>query len=184
MINDDVSCLPNDYELRKLMLEQMDIKDLRSIVFNKKKEAKEVRVLDEHKTWIDFLSKSYSMDYMFVHNTFLEVLREPMNEVIDIMEREIKRRTYNWDQTDLNELKARVSISDVVSHYIPAYWSMRKWSNIKCPFHNDWTASLHVYERTNTFKCFWCQAGGTSIDFIMKSEQCSLREAIERLKSF
>lgn len=95
MINDDVSCLTNDYELRKLMLEQMDIKDLRSVVFNKKKEAKEVRVLDEAKPWIDYLSKVYTMDYSFVHNSFLEVLREPMNEVIEIMEREIKRRTYS-----------------------------------------------------------------------------------------
>ena len=173
-----------EYELRRAMLDCMTDTDIRSIIFGKKKEAKEVRVPGSASPLLVYLAKHYSMDYEFVHNAFLEVLREPQKIVLDTMEQELKRRTYTWDQTDLNELKARVSISDVVAYYIPSYGSMRKWSNIKCPFHNDSTASMHVYEQTNTFKCFWCQAGWTAIDFIMKSEECSLRDAINKLKSF
>jgi hypothetical protein len=40
---------------------------------------------------------------------------------------------------------------------------------IKCPFHDDSTASLKLFERTNTWKCFGCQAGGDVIDFATRS---------------
>jgi len=41
-------------------------------------------------------------------------------------------------------------------------------SNIRCilPQHKDNTASMHIYNKTNTFYCQWCHRGGTTIDFI------------------
>lgn len=174
-----------EYELRKAMLESMDDKEIRSIIFNKKKEASTVRVPSGYDDILTKLASTWGFQYDFVHNTFLSILREPYTNVVEILEKEIKRRTSNFKNWEsIEDIKARVNICDVVSHYIPSYWSMRRWANIKCPFHDDWTASLHVYEKTNSFKCFWCNAWGTAIDFIMKSEECSLREAIQRLKQF
>lgn len=50
---------------------------------------------------------------------------------------------------------------------------------IKCPFHNEKTASLKIYE--NAFKCFGCGCGGDSITFIMLMEKCTFKEALQRL---
>jgi hypothetical protein len=83
-----------EYELRRAMLDCMTDTDIRSIIFGKKKEAKEVRVPGSASPLLQFFAKHYGMDYEFVHNTFLSVLREPHQTVIDTMEQELKRRTY------------------------------------------------------------------------------------------
>jgi hypothetical protein len=83
-----------EYELRRAMLDCMTDTDIRSIIFGKKKEAKEVRVPGSASPLLVYLAKHYSMDYEFVHNAFLEVLREPQKIVLDTMEQELKRRTY------------------------------------------------------------------------------------------
>lgn len=50
-----------------------------------------------------------------------------------------------------------------------------------CPFHEERTSSFVIYEN-NSFHCFGCQAhGGNSIDYLMKIENLSFKEAVGRL---
>jgi DNA primase len=50
----------------------------------------------------------------------------------------------------------------------------------RCPFHEDKTPSLVVSPTKNLWHCLGaCQAGGTVIDWVMKSEGVSFRHAVE-----
>lgn len=72
-----------------------------------------------------------------------------------------------------------VSILSVVSSYdIDVARGMAK-----CPFHEDHTPSMKIYEQTNSFYCFGCCAGGDVIDFVAKKENMTFREAVKRLNN-
>ena len=70
-----------------------------------------------------------------------------------------------------------VSIEDLINR---AGYEIRM-NFIKCPFHDDGSASLKIYPETNTWWCFGCQSGSSTIDFIMKTNQCDLKQAIDYL---
>lgn len=72
----------------------------------------------------------------------------------------------------------QVSIEDVVRRfgYEP------KMNFINCPFHgSDSSASLKIYPNTNTWHCFGCHEGNSTVDFVMKVNGCTLNEAINYL---
>lgn len=50
-----------------------------------------------------------------------------------------------------------------------------------CPFHGENSPSFTVYHDTNTWHCFGCSKGGSSIDFIMERDSISAKEAIKIL---
>jgi DNA primase len=53
-----------------------------------------------------------------------------------------------------------------------------------CPFHDDHEPSLVISPKKNLWHCLGaCQAGGTVIDWVMKSEGVSFRHAVELLRS-
>jgi len=53
-----------------------------------------------------------------------------------------------------------------------------------CPFHDDHEPSLVVSPKKNLWHCLGaCQAGGTSIDWVMKAEGVSFRHAVELLRA-
>ena len=68
---------------------------------------------------------------------------------------------------EINEIKSRLSIQTVLTHY-----NLKPDKNkmLKCPFHDDGTASLKIYPKTNTFNCFGCGKNGDTI------ELCTLKE--------
>ena len=78
------------------------------------------------------------------------------------------------------DVKANLPITTVLTHY-----NLRPNKNhlLKCPFHNDKTASLQIYPKTNTWHCFGCGAGTDVIDLIEKKEGCTKHKAIEKAKA-
>ena len=56
---------------------------------------------------------------------------------------------------EIKEIKNRLSILSVLASY---NLKPNKNNLINCPFHNDKTASLQIYSRTNSFYCFACGA--------------------------
>jgi DNA primase len=55
---------------------------------------------------------------------------------------------------------------------------------ISCPFHQDNTPSLKLYDPPGDgFYCFGCGAGGTVIDFVMKLFHISFSQALVRLNT-
>ena len=51
----------------------------------------------------------------------------------------------------------------------------------RCPFHDDAEPSFFVDERDQHYHCFGCQAHGDIVDFVMRRERCTFRQAVERL---
>lgn len=52
-----------------------------------------------------------------------------------------------------------------------------------CPFHNERTASLHYYQKSNTAHCFGaCQKTFDSIEAYRKLNNCSFVEAVRKLQ--
>lgn len=83
---------------------------------------------------------------------------------------------------EITEIKTRLSIAQVLEHY-----NLRADKNARmcCPFHDDKTPSMQVYEKTNTVYCFSanCKTHGHSldvIDFIMHQENISKHEALKK----
>ncbi len=90
-----------------------------------------------------------------------------------------------FPQSFLDELRARVSVIDVVGRHVT--WRRERSNFAKgdywacCPFHDEKTPSFHAEERTGRYYCFGCHEGGSAIDFLMKIERLSFPEAVERL---
>lgn len=85
----------------------------------------------------------------------------------------------------MDELRSRVSISDVVGRKV--MWDQRKSNMGKgdlwapCPFHHEKSASFHVDDRKGYYYCFGCQAKGDALKFIQETENVGFMEAVEIL---
>ncbi len=53
---------------------------------------------------------------------------------------------------------------------------------MRCPFHNEKTASFKVYLNTNRFHCYGCSESGSVVEFIMLQEKKSREEVLDRFK--
>ena len=80
----------------------------------------------------------------------------------------------------LDELRARVGLAALVGRRVKLTRKGREHSGL-CPFHNEKTPSFTVSEEKGFFHCFGCGAHGDVIGFVMRSENLSFPEAIERL---
>ena len=91
----------------------------------------------------------------------------------------------NW--VSFEEVKSRVSMTDVLTHYGLMLAVQEKPSKhgtelrLRCPFHDDKTPSLSISAQTGKFHCFGCHAkGGDIFDFVVAKEDIS---AGDRTKS-
>jgi len=86
----------------------------------------------------------------------------------------------NFPQDLIEEIKARVSIRDVVADYVRLSKSGANWKAL-CPFHKEKTPSFMVHEAKGFFHCFGCGESGNIFTFLMKMENLNFPEAVERL---
>ena len=80
----------------------------------------------------------------------------------------------------IEQVKNANDIVSVISEHIPLkkkgknYWGC-------CPFHNEKTPSFSVTPEKGFFYCFGCRESGNVISFLMKYDNLTFPEAIERL---
>lgn len=80
----------------------------------------------------------------------------------------------------LDQIKARLSISEVVSDYVTlSNRGGRLWG--LCPFHQEKTASFSVVDDQGFYYCFSCKKGGSMFDFIMEMEKVPFIESVKIL---
>ena len=80
----------------------------------------------------------------------------------------------------LDELRARVSLAEIVGRRVALQKRGREWTGL-CPFHKEKTPSFHVVEEKGFYHCFGCGAHGDVIGFAMQTQNLGFREAVEEL---
>lgn len=84
--------------------------------------------------------------------------------------------------SEIDEIKARLDIVDVVSDTVSLRKSGKNYSGF-CPFHtNTKTPSFVVFPETQTWRCFGaCADGGDIFSYIMRRDGLDFRQALEVL---
>lgn len=85
-------------------------------------------------------------------------------------------------QKFLEELRARISIVDVVSSKVKLTHKGREWLGL-CPFHHEKTPSFTVNEAKGFYHCFGCGAHGDIVKFEMDANNLPFIEAVRKLAS-
>lgn len=105
------------------------------------------------------------------------------------LERILKRLDYQYNvlerkvdskEIDVEGLKNSLDLKEIVERY--GIKLQKKGHNYftRCPFHNEKTPSFCVSDRF--FYCFGCQKSGDIFTFVQEIENCSFKEALNRLK--
>ncbi|MBC6440818.1 MAG: DNA primase [Rhodospirillales bacterium] len=80
----------------------------------------------------------------------------------------------------LDEIRTRVPLSDIVGKQVRLQRNGPEFKGL-CPFHREKTPSFTVSEQKGFYHCFGCGAHGDVIGFVMRTENLSFPEAVERL---
>lgn len=82
--------------------------------------------------------------------------------------------------SDIDEIKTRLNIVDIISERIPVKKAGRNLKAL-CPFHGEKTPSFVISPDRQTFHCFGCGKGGSVFDFVMLYDHVDFAEALETL---
>jgi DNA primase len=89
----------------------------------------------------------------------------------------------NW--VDFRLIKQTVTIEAVLGRYGIKLRRSGKELRGRCPIHNgEGTDSFHASVDKNAFNCFSCHAKGNVLDLVAALEQCSVREAGQKLQDW
>lgn len=84
-------------------------------------------------------------------------------------------------ESEIERLKTDVSLLRLIQAQGRKVTKQGKDYATLCPFHDEKTPSLIISPNKNLYHCFGCNAGGTVIDWVMKTEGVSFRHAAEML---
>ena len=80
----------------------------------------------------------------------------------------------------LDEIRARLPVSTVVSRRVPLKRAGREWKGLS-PFSQEKTPSFTVNDQKGFYHCFSSGKHGDIFGFVMDTEGLSFPEAVERL---
>lgn len=80
----------------------------------------------------------------------------------------------------IEEIRHRIGILDIVSEYVAVKRAGKSYKGL-CPFHSEKTPSFTVSQEFQTWHCFGCGEHGDAFSFLMKVENLTFAEALERL---
>jgi len=83
-------------------------------------------------------------------------------------------------QRDIEAIKARVNIADIVGEYVqlksPGVGALKGL----CPFHDEKSPSFNVRSDQGFYHCFGCSEGGDVYKFLQKIDNITFYEAVEK----
>ena len=82
---------------------------------------------------------------------------------------------------EVDEFKSAIPMEDLVQRRLPLRPVGQNLIG-HCPFHEDRKPSFVVFPRTQTFHCFGCKTHGDLIEFLMKTENLTFKEALDVLR--
>ena len=80
----------------------------------------------------------------------------------------------------VEEIRNRINILDVISEYVTLKRAGKSYKGL-CPFHTEKTSSFNVSEEFQSWHCFGCGEHGDVFSFLMKIENLTFAEVLERL---
>jgi len=83
-------------------------------------------------------------------------------------------------RSSIDDVRARVSLYDVVSPYVNLKKAGAKWKGLS-PFSHEKTPSFHVDPGKNLYYCFSTGQGGDIFKFVQTKENLGFQEAVETL---
>ncbi|WIB27693.1 DNA primase [Curtobacterium sp. MCSS17_015] len=84
-------------------------------------------------------------------------------------------------RNDIDEVRARVDIADVVGDYVTLKSAGVGSLKGLCPFHDERTPSFHVRPQVGRYHCFGCGEDGDVFSFLMSQDHTTFQEAVERM---
>lgn len=84
-------------------------------------------------------------------------------------------------QADVDEVKARTNIADIVGERVALKSAGVGSLKGLCPFHDEKSPSFHVRPQVGYYHCFGCGASGDVYSFLREMDHVSFTEAVERL---
>ena len=84
------------------------------------------------------------------------------------------------DRNQIEEIKNRLNIVDVVDKYVSLKKTGANYSGL-CPFHKEKTGSFFVNEDLQRYKCFGCGKSGDIFNFVQEIEHLDFKETLEKL---
>lgn len=149
-------------------------------------------IADGKETWRSVPNPDYIMEQTF--DNWIKKNKHKSRfisewEAIDIFKDNLWELATETNNTDLlwalkNLKRDRLDVERArefpIETLIAKYGFKVRMNKMKCPFHDDPNASLHVY-KNNTWWCFGCQQGSSVIDFVMKMQKCGFVEAVKYL---
>ena len=84
--------------------------------------------------------------------------------------------------TLVDEVKARLTIVDVVSDYVALDNPTSRTPKALCPFHDERTPSFSISVEHDSWRCWGaCAVGGGIFDFVMRADGIEFKQALEKL---
>lgn len=77
-----------------------------------------------------------------------------------------------------DELKQSIKMRDLLRQY---GITVDRKGFCCCPFHNEKTGSMKIYDKTNTYHCFGCGASGDVFTFVQSMDNCDFKAAFIKL---
>lgn len=175
---------PKQNNVNSEVISSMTSSDIMEIIIDKQQELN--KYIEQQK-WDRRLYKTPE-DIEFRDSKYKTKEEKELRSLIQRLKWEIScRNNEYWQekQVDLSMLRNKIPILDVIGSCI-SLTNYRHWDNIKCPLpdHKEKTGSFHIYEQTNTWKCFGCQKWWSQIDFLMYFYNIPLWEAIKLFIKF
>ena len=79
-----------------------------------------------------------------------------------------------------SEIKSRLTTKEVFLHY---GFEPNRAGEICCPFHNEKTPSLKIYDGDRGWTCFGCHKGGDAINFVREYFGLTFTDAISKINA-
>lgn len=91
-----------------------------------------------------------------------------------------KKYYKNFSTMEIQQIKQNLPLANVLQHY---NLKQDKNNMLRCPFHEDNTASLQVSFSQNRYKCHACDKKGDVIQFVQDYEKLTKHEALKKCTS-
>jgi DNA primase len=84
-------------------------------------------------------------------------------------------------QADIDEVKARISIADIIGERVALKSAGIGSLKGLCPFHDEKSPSFNVRPQVGFYHCFGCGESGDVFTFLRQMDHLTFTEAVERL---